>query len=202
MTPTVRIRRISLLAHSPVRVVAAWQLYSHVTRDAIRHMPTVSGTSVQMSPSDHFVEVPAASLPRTPAFSIPGAGFEDRGGQSVSKINHLPRSIPTRSSGSHITATWGAVKRSESFTLTWSGFSGAVRCDAGCTRVLQWKIGSGSFLWLLLLFYSIILRRRVSAHCSFTSSPLNVTEGDRRPALSRCRVTVAVPGVVVCCVAG
>jgi len=44
-----------------------------------------------MKTSDHFIEVPAASLTGTSVFAIPGAGFPVLGGKSVSKSNHLSR---------------------------------------------------------------------------------------------------------------
>jgi len=44
-----------------------------------------------MKTSDLFIGVPAASLPGTSVFAIPGAGFQVLGGKSVSKSNHLSR---------------------------------------------------------------------------------------------------------------
>jgi len=143
-----------------------------------------------MKTSDHFIGVPAASLPGTSVFAIPGAGFQALGGDSASKSDLVSRPTLIRPSCFEKSAVRGATERPESSRLTWSGDGGAVRCQVGCTLVWKSIIGSGPFLCELLLFLGMVLRRRAS-------SPLKGTEGDRQPALSRCKVASGVPCVVV-----
>ena len=44
-----------------------------------------------MKTSDHFIGVPAASLPGMRVLAIPGAGFQALGRKYVSKSEHLSR---------------------------------------------------------------------------------------------------------------
>ena len=163
-------------------------------------MPTFSGKRVRMKTSDHFIGVPAASLPGMRVLAIPGAGFQALGRKYVSKSNHLSRPLLICPCCSQKSAIRGADEHPEPSRVTWSGDGGALRCDVGCTQFWKWRIGSGSFLWPLLLFLGIVFRRMVSARCFFASLHLKSTEGDRQLALSRCKVAGAVlcGGVLRC----
>jgi len=141
-----------------------------------------------MKTSDHFIEVPAASLPGTSVFAVPGAGFQILVGESVSKSNPLSRPSLICLSCHKKSARTGAGERPEPSRLTLSGARGAVHCEVGCTQF--WKTKNWG---LLLIFLGMVLNRRASARHFVGSSPLKGTEGDRQPALSRCEIAGAVP---------
>jgi len=90
-----------------------------------------------MKTSDHFIGVPATSLPGTSVFAIPGAGFQVLRGKSVSKSNQVSRPTLICPSRSENSAMGEAVERPEPSRLTWSGDRGAVPCEVGCTQF--WK---------------------------------------------------------------
>jgi len=150
-----------------------------------------------MKTSDHFIGVPAASLPGTSVFAIPGAGFQVLSGNSVSKSNHLSRPTLIFPSCSEKMAIWGAAERPELSRLTWSCDRGAVHCEVGCTQF--WKTKNWG---LLLIFLKIVLHRSASARLFFSSSPCKTQRetGGQLSADERLLALCQCSGELRCCV--